>query len=134
VDAVVKQRRGFIGWTYLSSWNLGDSFSNLIPEPDVQMRLEHPFVEYAVGYWHHHVNRSEAAGHDQTQLNTEIGKFLGDGKAMKAWLQLSWADYSDEAHITQLHIASRAGFVSYAEELLGSTEVDVRDSLGKTPL
>ncbi|EXK24272.1 hypothetical protein FOMG_18991 [Fusarium oxysporum f. sp. melonis 26406] len=134
VDAVIKKRRGFIGWTYLSSWNLGDSFSNLIPEPDVQMRLEHPFVEYAVGYWHHHVNRSEAAGHDQTQLNTEIGKFLGDGKVMKAWLQLSWADYSDEARITQLHIASRAGFVSYAEELLGSTEVDVRDSLGKTPL
>ncbi|KAH7127344.1 putative ankyrin repeat protein [Dactylonectria macrodidyma] len=135
VNTVIKQRRGFDGWAYMSSWNPGDDcYSNLIPEPDVQMRLQYPFVEYAVGYWYYHVNRSEAGGHDQTELNSEIGKFLGDGKAMKAWLQLSWSYYSGEGRITQLHIAARAGLVSYAEELLGSMEVDVRDALGKTPI
>jgi hypothetical protein len=136
VDAVVKQRRWARAWTYRSPWNPGDDdyYSNSIPEPDVQLRLQHPFLEYAVGYWHHHVHRSETAGHDQTELNAEIGKFLGDDEAMKAWLQLSWSDYTDEARITQLHIAARAGLVSCAEELLGSIEVDAQDALGKTPL
>jgi hypothetical protein len=131
----MKQRRGFARWTYMSSWNPGDEYSSLIPEPDVQMRLRYPFVEYAVGYWHHHVNKSEAAGHEQTQLNSEIAKFLGQSKVMKAWLQLSWSeDYSDEARVSQLHIAARAGCVSYVKELLGSIEPDVQDAAGKTPL
>lgn len=139
VDVIIKQRRGFEGWTYTSSWNPIDDYpiddySCSIPAPDVQMRLQHPLMEYAVGYWHHHVHRSESADHDQTLLNSEIRKFLGNAKVAKAWLQLSWLDYTEDANITQLHIAARAGFVSYTEELLGRIGVNVRDSQGRTPL
>lgn len=135
VSAVIKRRCGFSGWTYRGPWNPFDGYdSGLVPEPDIEMRLQYPFAEYAVSYWHHHANKSESAGHDQTLVNSEIAKFLGDDKTRKAWLQLSWSDYSNEIHVTQLHIAARAGLVSYTKNLIGNIEVDVRDGLGKTPL
>jgi hypothetical protein len=133
VDSIVK-RGGLTCWTYISSWNPANEYSRYIPEPDVHLRLQYPFIEYAVGYWHHHVKSSDAVGHDQTQLSLEIANFLRDSKLMRSWLQLSWPDYSDEARITPIHIAARAGFVSYVKQLLGSIDPDVQDAAGKTPL
>ncbi|KAH7149027.1 ankyrin repeat-containing domain protein [Dactylonectria estremocensis] len=108
---------------------LSDS-TNSLPKSEVQLRLKYPFFEYATSNWHHHVNRAEVAGYDQTQVNMALRKFLGNGKNIKAWLQLKWPC----GLVTQLHIAARKGLVSYAKELIGTAAVDVPDVSGKTPL
>ena len=139
VNAIHKQRNGPSDWYYRTSWSTGEAIASQgghVPEPYVQMRLQHPFVEYAVCYWHHHVRKSEAAGHNQVQLDSEIRKFLGDSRAVEPWIRLTWRDYLDERLITQLHIAARAGFVSYFKDLVGKTEmeVDAHDVGGRTAL
>lgn len=107
----------------------------LAPKAEAQLRLKHPFFEYASSNWHHHVNRSEAAGYDQAEVNRELRGFLGNGRSMKAWLQIKWPGQDQDARlVTQLHIAAKAGLVSYTRELLKTMEVDVRDVYGKTPL
>ncbi|RMJ27427.1 hypothetical protein PHISP_01683 [Aspergillus sp. HF37] len=106
-----------------------------VPEAEVQLRLKHPFFEYAASNWHHHVNRSEAAGYDQAEANRELRDFLGHDRSMKAWLQIKWPRHDLGAlRVTQLHIAAKAGLVSYTKELLKNMEADVCDVYGKTPL
>ncbi|KAH7148266.1 ankyrin repeat-containing domain protein [Dactylonectria macrodidyma] len=101
-----------------------------VPRSEIKLRLKYPFFEYATSNWHHHVNRSEANGYDQTEVNLALRKFIGDEKNMKAWLQLKWP----YGLVTELHIAARKGLVSYTKELIGTTAVDVLDVSGKTPL
>ncbi|CAM1504977.1 Fc.00g106140.m01.CDS01 [Cosmosporella sp. VM-42] len=119
-------------------WDGFGSYSrdhSTVSKTEVQLRLKHPFFEYAASNWHIHVSKSDTAGHDQAEVNTEIREFLGDSKSMKAWLQIKWPDGASGAGLaTQLHIAANAGLVSYTKELLKDMEVDSRDGLGKTPL
>lgn len=101
----------------------------------IQLRLNHPFFDYALGNWIYHVNQSEAAEYDQSEVNSGIRKFLGSTRMMKAWLQMKWPGSDDAARrVTQLHIAANAGLLSYTKELLSTMDVDLRDSLGRTPL
>ncbi|KAL2672549.1 hypothetical protein Neosp_013261 [[Neocosmospora] mangrovei] len=94
-------------------------------------RLKHPFFEYAINNWAHHANRSEAAGHDQTALNLEIGKLLGDEDSRRRWLRMEAPGYES---LTPLHVAAKEGLVSYAKEVLKTSEVDARSRYGQTPL
>ncbi|KAL6415569.1 putative ankyrin repeat protein [Ilyonectria robusta] len=103
-----------------------------VPKKEVRLRLKYPFFEYAAGNWHHHIRRSEAAGYDQTEVNTELRKFLGDADTMNAWLEVKWRGRGSS--ITQVHIAAKGGLVSYTKELLETMEVDADDGFGKTPL
>ncbi|KAH6884532.1 putative ankyrin repeat protein, partial [Thelonectria olida] len=120
---------------YNSDYDDYDFRNRDLPHLEIQLRLKHPFFEYAASNWHHHVKRSDVAGHDQTELNSEIAKFLGDDKNRKSWLQIKWPGREAGApRVAQLHIAARSGLASYAKELLKDVEVDARDGRGQTPL
>ncbi|KAF7557229.1 hypothetical protein G7Z17_g762 [Cylindrodendrum hubeiense] len=78
---------------------------------------------------------SEAARHDQTEVNTELRKFLGDTRNLNAWIQIKWPGGERTGGlITQVLVAAKVGLVSYSKELLENMEVDAQDIAGKTPL
>ncbi|KAI8711761.1 NACHT domain-containing protein [Fusarium sp. LHS14.1] len=97
----------------------------------LESRLKHPFFEYAINNWAHHANRSEAAGHDQTALNVEIGKMLSDDDSRRRWLRMEAPGYDS---LTPLHVAAKEGLVSYAKEVLKTSEIDALSRYGQTPL
>ncbi|RSL50140.1 hypothetical protein CEP54_012087 [Fusarium duplospermum] len=97
----------------------------------LESRLKHPFFEYAINNWAHHANRSEAAGHDQTALNVEIGKLLGDDNNRRRWLRMEAPGYES---LTPLHVAAKEGLVSYTKEVLLTSEVDTLSNYSQTPL
>ncbi|RSM12008.1 hypothetical protein CDV31_006458 [Fusarium ambrosium] len=97
----------------------------------LESRLKHPFFEYAINNWAHHANRSEAAGHDQTALNVEIGKLLGNDNNRRRWLRMEAPGYES---LTPLHVAAKEGLVSYTKEVLPTSEVDAFSRYGQTPL
>ncbi|KAH7253300.1 ankyrin repeat-containing domain protein [Fusarium solani] len=97
----------------------------------LESRLKHPFFEYAINNWAHHANRSESAGHDQTALNVEIGKLLGDDDNRRRWLRMEAPGYES---LTPLHIAAKEGLISYTKEVLKTSEVDALSQYDQTPL
>ncbi|KAI5457076.1 ankyrin repeat-containing domain protein [Mariannaea sp. PMI_226] len=108
---------------------------NTVPNIEIQLRLKHPFFDYAASNWHDHIHRSERSRYDQTELNAELHKFLGDTQARKAWLQIKWPNSTGGTQkITQLHIAAKAGLISYIREILPTAEVDALDRHGHTAL
>lgn len=119
----------------LDPWGRGKNFprEDAVPRDEVQLRLRYPFFQYATSNWHCHAVSSEAAGYYQQETNMGLQKFLGCDKLVKAWLRFRWAD-DDRKDVSQLHIAARVGLVSYTKELLATTEVDILDGDGKTPL
>ncbi|KAJ3545927.1 hypothetical protein NM208_g2267 [Fusarium decemcellulare] len=102
-----------------------------IPKDEIQLRLKHPFLEYATRNWLHHARKSESAGDDPTELTAEIRKFLDVTQDRRAWLHMEDVSSLD---FTRLHIAARAGLVFYTKELLAHIEVDTTDEDGRTPL
>ncbi|KAM5343633.1 hypothetical protein ACJ41O_012170 [Fusarium nematophilum] len=116
-----------------------------VPKAKMQLRLDHPFLDYASSNWHIHVNKSEAAGHDQAKIISRICRLLENSDATKAWLYLKGTgrsrgdarhDKTDHELLTPLHIAASMGLLSYMKLLIenGGTEVDVLDAGGATPL
>ncbi|KAH8660260.1 ankyrin repeat-containing domain protein [Xylariales sp. PMI_506] len=99
-------------------------------------RLQYPFFAYAVDNWHVHTNNSEASGYDQSEIETELGKFLGEDRSRQAWLKLQWPQGDTRSsNVTQLHIAAYTGLVSYTRVLVSEkAEIDAIDIDGKTPL
>ncbi|CAH0055349.1 unnamed protein product [Clonostachys solani] len=90
-----------------------------VPEKEAQLRLQHPFFDYAARNWHRHVRKSENAGFDQYEINTEIQRFLG---------QEMFKD-------SQIHIAAKLGMASYARDvLLGDVDPNIPDQDGLTPM
>lgn len=109
--------------------------SNLTHREVATLRLRHPFFDYAISNWAHHINRAESAGHDQSEVNGELRKFLGEEQSMKAWCRVKWSGVKGHAHdFTQLHVAAERGLISYTKELVGTMEVDAADLQGRTPL
>lgn len=101
----------------------------------IQLRLNHPFFDYAISNWSYHINQSEAAEQDQTEIISRIRGFLDKTSRMKAWLQIKWPGSHDAARfVTQLHVAAKTGLISYTKQLVGTMNVDLRDALGRTPL
>lgn len=102
---------------------------------EVELRLKHPFLEYATSSWHVHIIKSINAGQDQKEVNKALRQFFDDSTRLDAWLRLSWREHGGDG-LTQLHVAAKLGLESYARELLemGNTDVDVRDEVGRTPL
>lgn len=121
-----------------SQWDLDGGHQNFdreVKDAEVQMRLAHPFFEYAASNWYQHILKSEAAGHDQTEINAKLQELFGDSKNMKAWLQMRWSENRIGVRlVTQLHIAAKTGLVSYVKELLGSFDANVPDIYDRTPL
>jgi hypothetical protein len=117
-------------------WYLGSHGRNrsTVPKVEARLRLQYPFVEYAASNWYHHVTRCEAAGHNPTEILAELRRFVGHSRNMKAWLQIKWP--GDFRSVTQLHIAAKAGLVSYTKELLKTMDLepDVPDNYSRTPL
>ncbi|CAH0055187.1 unnamed protein product [Clonostachys solani] len=115
------------------NWHM---FQNPVPKDEVQLRLKHPFFEYAAVNWAHHIRRSEAAEQDQTDVNVLVRQFLDDERDMKAWLQIKWNALSRRAPqgVTKIHIAAKLGLCSYLEELTQTMEPDLPDATGRTPL
>ncbi|SPO06411.1 uncharacterized protein DNG_09100 [Cephalotrichum gorgonifer] len=104
---------------------------------DSRVRLQYPFFDYAASNWGSHIRGSEAAGHDQTEVNAEVRKFLGQDET-KAWIKIGWEhQFPRTDSVTQLHVAAKEGLLSYVMSLLETEEnmhVDVRDPCGRTPL
>lgn len=103
-------------------------------------RQKHPLFDYATCSWHYHIRASENADHDQSQVNADLRRFIGDHEIFQAWLRLQWTStvrlqrHVDKLRVTRLHMAARYGLLSYSTELIRHEEVDARDSQGRTPL
>ncbi|VUC27045.1 unnamed protein product [Clonostachys rosea] len=109
---------------------------NEVPRDEIQLRLKHPFFEYAAVNWAHHIRRSEAAEQDQTDVSALVRQFLDNERDMKAWLQVKWNGSSRGATqgVTKVHIAAKLGLCSYLQELIQTMEPDVPDATGRTPV
>ncbi|VUC24921.1 unnamed protein product [Clonostachys rosea] len=101
-------------------------------QKETDLRLKHPFFEYAANNWSHHIMVSEASGEDQTEINDMIRQFLGDDKRVEAWMLVKWEN--PEAKVSQVHVAARLGLFSYIKELLQTMPPDEPDSKGRTPI
>jgi hypothetical protein len=115
------------------NWHM---FQDPVPRDEIQLRLKHPFFEYAAVNWAHHIRRSEAAGQDQTDVNVLVRQFLDDERDMKAWLQIKWNASSRGAAqgVTKIHIAAKLGLCAYLKEVIQTMEPDLPDATGRTPL
>ncbi|KAK7430676.1 hypothetical protein QQZ08_002720 [Neonectria magnoliae] len=54
--------------------------SNSTDDQDVQLKLKHPFIDYATSNWYYHINKSEVAEYDQGEFNVQLRKFLDNTK------------------------------------------------------
>ncbi|TGJ88327.1 hypothetical protein E0Z10_g425 [Xylaria hypoxylon] len=112
-------------------------FNKEVRHEEIQLRLKHPFLEYAVANWHAHCCKSAIAGHNQEEINKALRRFFNDGKQLQAWLSLRWPGGERYLHdVTQLHVAARLGLEAYVRELLQteSLDTDSQDAIGRTPL
>ncbi|PTB76438.1 ankyrin [Trichoderma longibrachiatum ATCC 18648] len=119
-------------------WDFGgeqQKYERKLQDAEVQVRLQYPLFEYAASNWYLHIAKSEAAGHDQTEINAKLNELFDDGDKMKAWLQMRWPENSIGARkVTKLHIAAKSGLLSYTRELLGTFDADVADIYDRTPI
>lgn len=119
-------------------WDFGgeqQKYERKLQDAEVQVRLQYPLFEYAASNWYLHIAKSEAAGHDQTEINAKLNELFDDGDNMKAWLQMRWPENSIGARkVTKLHIAAKSGLLSYTRELLGTFDADVADIYDRTPM
>ncbi|KAL7942611.1 putative ankyrin repeat protein [Trichoderma barbatum] len=106
-----------------------------VQDVEVHIRLQYPFFAYAASNWYQHIVKSEAAGHDQTEIIVKLNELFGSSDNMKAWLHMRWQDNILGARlVTKLHIAAKTGLVSYVKDLLGSFDINVPDIYDRTPL
>ncbi|KAM0559898.1 hypothetical protein ACHAPJ_003848 [Fusarium lateritium] len=109
-------------------------FNNRITSAS-QLKLKHPFLDYATKNWSVHAHKSEASGYDQTGLNKQILGFLNSAKVFDAWVcQRHPSGNTSRGPYTPFHIVCRAGLASCAKELLEAAALDVYDKFGHTPL
>lgn len=87
---------------------------------EAQLRLQHPFLDYAARNWHRHVRKSESAGFDQHEINIQIQRLLG----------------REMFKVSPIHIAAKLGLASYARDvvLLGDIDPNIPDRDGLTPM
>ncbi|UKZ79908.1 hypothetical protein TrVFT333_007671 [Trichoderma virens FT-333] len=120
------------------NWYFGGGrgkYKRRIKDVEIQIRFQYPFFEYAASNWYQHIVKSEAAGQDQTEINAKLNELFELDNNMEAWLQMRWPESSLGArNVTKLHIAAKAGLVSYVKELLGSFDINVPDIYNRTPL
>ncbi|EHK18015.1 putative ankyrin repeat protein [Trichoderma virens Gv29-8] len=120
------------------NWYFGGGrgkYKRRIKDVEVQIRFQYPFFEYAASNWYQHIVKSEAAGQDQTEINAKLNELFELDNNMEAWLQMRWPESSLGArNVTKLHIAAKAGLVSYVKELLGNFDINVPDIYDRTPL
>lgn len=101
-----------------------------LPSPSTsertRLQLKHPFLDYASNHWSWHIAKSEAAGHDQTVISAAIREFFGHKDRLQAMGELHphWR-ISLEGEDAMLHIAVKAGLVSFAREVLHRGQADV---------
>ncbi|KAH8657871.1 ankyrin repeat-containing domain protein [Xylariales sp. PMI_506] len=135
---------------YFRMNGLNNSLFNPDPSPEVvQLRLQHPFLEYAASHWYYHVRLSEEAGHEQAETVGELCRFFLEGddggdrgtglptRNLKAWLQLKWPGGFEQAvGVTPLHVAAKFGLLACTRHLIanGLTKVDAYDLFERTPL
>ena len=105
-------------------------------ENAVEHRLSYPFLDYAVKNWVCHVNKSEASGYDQSEVNIEIERSLGELKLSIAWRKLKRSGYHS-TDMDQIYVAAETGLVSYLKRLLQTGKWDAKAlnaSPGNSPL
>ncbi|PKS04904.1 hypothetical protein jhhlp_008269 [Lomentospora prolificans] len=111
-----------------------------IPEGEVsieeaQLRLRYPFFNYAASDWHHHINNSEAEGHDQTETNKELSKFFGNQDLIRSWVKYRWPQSNEEMKlVTPLHVSAKVGLISFTKKLADAMNIDPHDANGRTPI
>ncbi|SPO01936.1 uncharacterized protein DNG_04609 [Cephalotrichum gorgonifer] len=104
-------------------------------EMEMILRLKYPFYDYAKNNWQKHINTSEAAGYDQTIVNDELKKFLELMETKQSRINNGFPEVDGPSKSpTKLHLAAKAGLVSYTKKLLQTVQVDERDFLGRTSL
>ncbi|CAH0050929.1 unnamed protein product [Clonostachys solani] len=105
------------------------------PSPKrVQLRLKHPFLEYASQNWYHHARQSENAGHSQTEINVQIRSFLSLEGKIRNWLPMEAYQLPKVLGIyLHLHVPAQTGLISYFREALAS-DVPASQNHRKTAL
>lgn len=87
----------------------------------VQLRLKHPFLEYAAENWYHHARQSDNAGHSQTEINVQIRNFLSLEGKIKNWLPMRAYELpKDLGNYLHFHVPAKTGLISYFREALAS--------------
>lgn len=106
-----------------------------VQEEEVRLRLNYPFFEYAASNWYLHIMESEAAGQGQAEVIAKLDELFEESQNMKAWLLMRWPGKSVGAqNVTKLHIAAKAGLLSYVRALLASIDVNAGDFYDRTPM
>ncbi|KAM0265173.1 hypothetical protein ACHAQJ_000326 [Trichoderma viride] len=96
-----------------------------VSEKEIQLRLKFPLFEYAASNWYQHIMKSEAAGHDQTDINAKLHQLFGESNNLAGWLQMRWPGRGVGAkQVTQLHVAAKTGLISYTKQLLTSFDAN----------
>ncbi|KAK1241191.1 hypothetical protein MKX08_001165 [Trichoderma sp. CBMAI-0020] len=137
---IIIDTRDDVARIYRRDWGLVSKYgpetgTSKVSDEEVQLRLQHPLFEYAVNNWHLHIVKSEAAGHDQTEINARLHQLFEQGNNLAGWLQMRWPGKGLGAKkVTQLHVAAKTGLISYTKELLASFDVNVRDFYDRTPV
>lgn len=98
------------------------------------LRLEHPFAEYAVFNWHIHIIKAGKSARGQPEVYKLLDNFL-QGNRLLVWLSLEWpnCEFDD---MSPLHVAAYLGLTDYMRELLErpNTNVNVINEMEETPI
>ncbi|EHK17693.1 ankyrin repeat protein, partial [Trichoderma virens Gv29-8] len=101
---------------------------------DQNLRLEHPFAEYATFNWHIHISKAGLMAANQPELSKLLDDFL-KGNRFLVWLTLEWPNHHIEG-ISPLHVAAYFGLTNYMQELLkrANTNVNVVNENDESPI
>ncbi|KAL7930665.1 ankyrin repeat-containing domain protein [Trichoderma chlorosporum] len=101
---------------------------------DQNLRLEHPFAEYAVFNWHIHIAKAGLLARGQPHLHKLLDKFL-QGNRLLVWLSLEWpnCEFDD---MSPLHVAAYLNLTDYMRDLLErpNANVNVVNEREETPI
>ncbi|UKZ79396.1 hypothetical protein TrVFT333_007149 [Trichoderma virens FT-333] len=101
---------------------------------DQNLRLEHPFAEYATFNWHIHISKAGLMAANQPELSKLLDDFL-KGNRFLVWLTLEWPNHHIEG-VSPLHVAAYFGLTNYMQELLkrANTNVNVVNENDESPI
>ncbi|KAM0472609.1 hypothetical protein ACHAPX_008766 [Trichoderma viride] len=98
------------------------------------LRLEHPFAEYAVYNWHIHIIKAGLLARSQPELYKLLDNFL-QGNHLLVWLSLEWPNFEFD-DMSPLHVAAYLNLTDYMRKLLErpNTNVNVVNEMEETPI
>jgi len=115
----------------LNAYHFG--FDGRYRSSQVAIRMQHPFLEYAMTNLCVHVSKLRIIEYPLIEALDDF--MIRGGHALASWLDLNWYDSPDPSKLSPVHIAAGAGMTYYVQHLLG-LELDSNslDGAERTPL